>query len=73
VVTVAGDGVMYVVTDGSYCWQLIGLAKADFDQISKIKFKAMPVYYLFYEGKLRVWPKPAEGYVVCKLVPEVWE
>ena len=60
---------MYVVVaQGGFIHQMIPLAKIDFDEIVKKDFTACPTYYLFYEGKLKVWPRPAKGFQVCELV-----
>lgn len=60
---------MYVATDGTFIHQLIPMAKVHFDELPKELLQAVPVYYLYYEGKVHVWPQPSTGIWVCELKP----
>lgn len=61
---------MYVVYYETGVHMLIPLAKIHFERISEFEFVAMPVYVYESLDGVRVWPKPAKGYTVCKLVAQ---
>lgn len=47
--------------------ELIQLAPVHFDELTLPDLVAWPVYYCEFEGKIRVWPKPMESVVICRL------